>query len=180
MNNQHSGHYRCPKKAQDEKALKKYITDCEISGSDGFHTPSSAKLHAVSGFLLIFFNFHFIVLINLVLRKQWCVMLTSLKELQYSLIEMRTNFRNSQGKKQGIEEGKKPQPPGIVKTSELLLPVSQVECSGHGPICYHGDIYYLSTPDLLILGQKLYANPKQFYLRKWGNAEDTLICGMAL
>ena len=31
---------------------------------------------------------------------------------------------------------------------------------------------YLPTPDLHILSQQLYASPKQFYLRKWGNADS--------
>lgn len=61
------------RKHRMKRPLKKCSTNCEISGSERFHTPNSAKLHFVSGAYFFFLNFHFIVHINSVLRKQWYV-----------------------------------------------------------------------------------------------------------
>lgn len=47
------------RKHRMKRPLKKYITDCEISGSFRFHTLNSAKLHSMSDF------FFFLIFISL-------------------------------------------------------------------------------------------------------------------
>lgn len=100
-----------------KRPLKKYITDCEISGSERFHRPNSQ----IALCLAFFFFLIFISLSTLTWYSTnnnvlflWC-QLSSCNIVHDRLIGMTTNFTNSvilrgKNKESGKEEKEEPNP----------------------------------------------------------------------
>lgn len=104
------------RKDRMKRPLKKYITDCEISGSERFHTPNSQIALCLAFFFLIFISLSTLTWYstNNNVLFLWC-QLSSCNIVHDRLIGMTTNFTNSvilrgKNKESGKEKKKDPNP----------------------------------------------------------------------